>query len=69
MNQGEARLAPPALPTERIAHPRWQETAALRDFNPAHDRCGSYADIRERSTVSPLYPNKRTSNVAVGMSA
>ena len=25
--------------------PRWQETAALRDFNPAHDRCGSQADI------------------------
>ena len=30
---------------------------------------GSKADIGEMSTMSPLYPNKRTSTDATGMSA
>ncbi len=35
---------PPVLQTDRIAHPAPQETAALRDFNPAYDRLGSCMD-------------------------
>ena len=37
-----------------------------RDVNVAY---GSKADIGEMSTMSPLYPNKRTSTDATGMSA
>jgi hypothetical protein len=34
------------LPAESIAHTsKRQETAALRDFDLAYDRCGSLADI------------------------
>ena len=34
----------PLLPTERITHPQLrQETAALRDFVLAYDRCGSFS--------------------------
>src|SRR5262245_30849015 len=33
---------PPVLRTERIAHLGTEETAALRDFNPAYDRSGSH---------------------------
>src|SRR4029077_8481955 len=36
-------LTPPALPTERIAHLRGQEVAAVRDFKPAYVGSGSGA--------------------------
>src|SRR5262249_3777525 len=39
--------APPVLPTEKIAHsPVRQETAALRDFEPAYDCSGSLSSDR-----------------------
>ena len=31
---------PPVLATQRIARPKWQEIAALRNFNPAYVRLG-----------------------------
>jgi hypothetical protein len=37
-----------------------QETAALRDFNPAYDRLGSLADEAPPLPLGPLHPSKRT---------
>jgi len=34
----------------------WQETAALRDFNPAYDRCGSEAEKLDLNSMSALPP-------------
>src|SRR6266478_9039988 len=44
--------------------PRWQETAALQDFNPAHDRYGSKAAemIGRCSGRCLLCPRKRTNS-------
>src|SRR5262245_60694881 len=36
----------PVLLTERIAHLGTEETAALRDFNAAYDRSGSFSSDR-----------------------
>jgi hypothetical protein len=47
---------PPVLPTDRIAHPHEEETAALRDFNPAYDRSGSFASFQARSRHDRFTP-------------
>jgi len=38
----------------------WQETAALRDFNPAYVRVGSKAEKLTLSICCPLLPQLRT---------
>jgi hypothetical protein len=52
---------PPVLPTKTIAHLVRQETAALRDFNPANDRCGSKlgraGDVHDRSSPESGRPS------------
>src|SRR5262245_21767835 len=53
-------LTPPVLPTERIAHLRRQEAAAVRDFKPAYVGSGSGPTKLTVSITSPLYPRKRT---------
>jgi len=38
----------------------WQETAALRDFAPAYDRCGSNSVIAVMSAARPLFHQEQT---------
>jgi hypothetical protein len=47
------------LRTERIAHLGTEETAALRDFNPANVSCGSIASVRD-VRVTSAHPRKRS---------
>ena len=58
----------PVLLTERIAHLGTEETAALRDFNAAYDRSGSFASnaIKVARDPCPLYLQKRTSIQPIG---
>ena len=37
----------------------WQKTAALRDFAPAYDRCGSISVISAMHELLPLIPLKQ----------
>jgi hypothetical protein len=46
----------------------WQETAVLRDFEPAYDRSGSDSVIPVMSDARPLFPRKRTSIRDLAMS-
>src|SRR5262249_1136561 len=57
---------PPVLWSERIAH--LIKTAALRDFNPAYDRCGSDPGLLTMSATRPLFHRKRKSIRDLAMS-
>ena len=48
---GRGAVAPPALPTESIAHLDVAGTAALRDFNPVFVALGSVATDRLLGTI------------------
>jgi hypothetical protein len=60
---GGAGLAAAGLSTERIAHLGTEETAALRDFDPAYDRSGSLATSQRaaRDLAMSASRRKRTS--------
>jgi hypothetical protein len=53
------------VPVEHIT--ARQETAALRDFDPAYDRCGSFTTDAVEAT--PVCPEKLDSAIAVIQSA
>ena len=55
---------PPVLPTKTIAHLVRQETAALRDFNPANDRCGSKLG-RIRATTGFMQCSKQRARIGL----
>jgi hypothetical protein len=56
-------------PTKDSLHGRWN-SAALRDFDPAYDRCGSFATGAVEATPRCMSaaPRKRTSDLRVGWS-
>jgi hypothetical protein len=58
LNPGEALLAPPVLRDEM--NNTLQETAALRDFNPANISCGVKLGHSAMSAQCPVCPKADT---------